>query len=114
MRIGLGTVLLAASIALNLHAQQPTAPPVNSGNEIRGAKDSFVEVHGGRLYYEECGTGTQTVELIHDGVVDSQVWNDVWPDFCRHFHTVRYDRRGFGRSPAATTWYACTRFACQR
>jgi 3-oxoadipate enol-lactonase len=44
--------------------------------------------------------------LIHDGVVDSAVWNDVWPEFCQHFHTVRYDRHGFGKSPGTTSWYS--------
>jgi pimeloyl-ACP methyl ester carboxylesterase len=46
--------------------------------------------------------------LIHDGVVNSAVWDQVWPEFCRHFHTIRYDRRGYGRSPAATGWYSET------
>jgi 3-oxoadipate enol-lactonase len=58
------------------------------------------------LYFEECGAASQTVVLIHDGVVDSAVWDDVWPEFCSHFHTVRYDRRGFGRSAAATSWHS--------
>ena len=42
---------------------------------------------------------------MHDGVVDSAVWNDVWSEFCAEFHTIRYDRRGYGRSPAATKPY---------
>lgn len=66
----------------------------------------FVEIGIARLYYEECGSGPDAVVLIHDGVVNSLVWNDVWPAFCRRFHTLRYDRRGYGRSPAATTWYS--------
>jgi len=66
---------------------------------------SFVEVENGRLYYEECGSGPQTVVLLHDGGAHSAVWDDVWPAFCKHFHTIRYDRRGYGRSPEATTWY---------
>ena len=61
-----------------------------------------------KIYYEECGTGSQTVVLIHDGVVNSRVWDDVWPEFCEHFHTFRYDRRGYGGSPAATAWYSET------
>jgi pimeloyl-ACP methyl ester carboxylesterase len=65
----------------------------------------FLEVENGRIYYEECGTGPDAVVLIHDGIAHSAVWNGVWPAFCKDFHTVRYDRRGYGRSPAATTWY---------
>ena len=55
---------------------------------------SFVEVEGSTLYYEECGTGPEAVVLIHDGIAHSAVWDDVWPDFCKHFHSIRYDRRG--------------------
>src|ERR1700690_3972516 len=66
---------------------------------------AFVEVDGSRLYYEECGTGQKAVVLLHDGVVNSAVWDDVWPTFCKQFHTIRYDRRGYGRSPATTKPY---------
>jgi 3-oxoadipate enol-lactonase len=66
---------------------------------------SFVEVEGSKLYFEECGTGGEAVILIHDGIAHSAIWDDVWPEFCRKFHTIRYDRRGYGRTPAAVTWY---------
>jgi 3-oxoadipate enol-lactonase len=79
---------------------EPTPAPANPG--------SFVEVGDSKLYYQECSTASQTVVLVHDGVVDSAVWNGVWSEFCKHFHTIRYDRRGYGRSPAATTWYSET------
>ncbi len=58
-----------------------------------------------KIYFEECGTSPQTVVLLHDGVLHSAVWDEVWPEFCRHFHTIRYDRRGYGRSSTATSWY---------
>jgi len=66
---------------------------------------SFVEVEGSKLYFEECGSGPEAVVLIHDGIVHSAVWDDVWPEFCKKFHTIRYDRRGYGRTPPSTTWY---------
>lgn len=68
----------------------------------------FVEVEGSKLYYEECGNGPQAVVLVHDGVLHSAAWDDVWPEFCKHFHTIRYDRRGYGQSPAATAGYFAT------
>jgi pimeloyl-ACP methyl ester carboxylesterase len=46
--------------------------------------------------------------LVHDGVLHSAAWDDVWPDFCKHFHTIRYDRRGYGRSAVATQGYYAT------
>jgi 3-oxoadipate enol-lactonase len=69
---------------------------------------SFLEMDGAKLYYEECGTGLESVVLVHDGVLHSAAWDEVWPEFCKHFHTIRYDRRGYGRSPAATEGYFAT------
>jgi 3-oxoadipate enol-lactonase len=69
------------------------------------APGAFVQVDGSRLYYEECGSGPKAVVLLHDGVVNSAVWDDVWPAFCRQFHTIRYDRRGYGRSTVTTKPY---------
>jgi 3-oxoadipate enol-lactonase len=66
---------------------------------------TFLELDGSRLYYEECGTGQKAVVLLHDGVVNSAVWDDVWPAFCKQFHAIRYDRRGYGRSPATKKPY---------
>ncbi len=84
------------------------APPQGAATAPQPAPGSFVEVEGGKLYYDECGTGQEAVVLIHDGIAHSAVWDDVWPTFCKRFHTIRYDRRGYGRSPAATTWYSET------
>jgi pimeloyl-ACP methyl ester carboxylesterase len=66
---------------------------------------SFLSVEGSKIYFEECGTSPQTVVLLHDGVLHSAAWDEVWPEFCRHFHAIRYDHRGYGRSSAATSGY---------
>lgn len=96
------SALLTVSLALG---QVSTVSPSNTGS-AQGKKGSFLQVDGGKLYYEECGVEAATaVVLIHDEILDSAVWDDVWSEFCRSFHTIRYDRRGFGRSPAATSWY---------
>src|SRR5262249_38079390 len=61
----------------------------------------YVDVAGGgRLYFEECGSGPNIV-LLHDGLLHSVVWDDVWSPLCGKYHVVRYDRRGYGRSAAA-------------
>ena len=69
------------------------------------APGSFLSVEGSQIYFEECGTSPQTVVFLHDGVLHCAAWDEVWPEFCRHFHTIRYDRRGYGRSPVATSGY---------
>jgi pimeloyl-ACP methyl ester carboxylesterase len=84
------------------------APPQSAPATAKPAPGAFVDVEAGKLYYEECGTGPDAVILIHDGIAHSAVWDDVWPTFCKRFHTIRYDRRGYGRSPASTTWYTET------
>jgi 3-oxoadipate enol-lactonase len=69
---------------------------------------AFVNAEGGKVWYQTCGTGSKSMVLIHDGSLHSATWDDVWPLFCKDFHVVRYDRRGFGRSPAATRAYSRT------
>ena len=77
----------------------------SSSNPSAVGPGSFADVENGKIYYEECGSGAPTVVLIHDGIAHSAVWDAVWPAFCAKFHAIRYDRRGYGKSPEATTWY---------
>jgi pimeloyl-ACP methyl ester carboxylesterase len=98
LRCAEAIILLAAALLGNASAQGQSASP----------QGSLLEVSGAKLYYEECGSASQSVVLVHDGVLHSAAWDDVWPDFCKHFHTIRYDRRGYGRSPAATQGYYAT------
>jgi 3-oxoadipate enol-lactonase len=95
------TAFLAALLA----ALMMSGSAVSAAASGAADKGSFVDVENGKIYYEECGTGQTTVVLIHDGIAHSVVWDAVWPEFCSQFHTIRYDRRGYGKSPAATTWY---------
>jgi pimeloyl-ACP methyl ester carboxylesterase len=69
------------------------------------AAPSFAPVEGGKIAYETCGSGSETVVLLHDGILHSAVFDDIWPALCARFHVVRYDRRGYGASPAATAPY---------
>jgi 3-oxoadipate enol-lactonase len=70
------------------------------------ARAEMADVDGGQLYYEACGSGPQAIVLIHDGVIDSASFDDVWAILCKDFRVVRYDRRGYGRSPAAKAAYS--------
>jgi pimeloyl-ACP methyl ester carboxylesterase len=94
--LGAPLVLVSVLGAGVLSAQ--TVPPANPPG-------AFVDVDGSRLYYQECGSGPKAVVLLHDGVVNSAVWDDVWPLLCKQFHVIRYDRRGYGRSPATEKPY---------
>jgi pimeloyl-ACP methyl ester carboxylesterase len=60
----------------------------------------FVDVPGGRLWYESRGTGTPVV-FLHDGLLSSETWDDQVAAFSQMFRMIRYDRRGYGRSEPA-------------
>ena len=50
------------------------------------------------LWYDVTGEGPPLV-LLHEGVVDSRIWEPVLPLLSPHHRVIRYDQRGFGRSP---------------
>jgi pimeloyl-ACP methyl ester carboxylesterase len=50
------------------------------------------------VYNEVAGDGPAVV-LIHAGICDSRMWDPQWTTFPRAHRTIRYDLRGFGRSP---------------
>lgn len=52
---------------------------------------------GGKLGYEVRGEGAPIV-FLHDGLVASATWDHQFDLFAKSFRTIRYDRRGFGRS----------------
>jgi pimeloyl-ACP methyl ester carboxylesterase len=89
---------LAIAAALFLLTNPASAETSSSG--------TFAEAEAGRIYYETCGAGSKTIVLLHDGVMHSAAFDDVWPILCERFRVIRYDRRGYGRSPAATAPYA--------
>jgi len=60
-------------------------------------EQGFVNVKGGKLYYEVEGNGAPLV-LIHAGFLDSRMWDEQFRIFAKHNKVIRYDVRGFGRS----------------
>jgi 3-oxoadipate enol-lactonase len=50
------------------------------------------------LHYAVTGDGPAVV-LLHQGVVDSRVWEPQLAPLAERFTLLRYDRRGFGLSP---------------
>jgi len=68
----------------------------------------MAEVPAPAVYYEVAGQGSPVI-LIHGGQLDCRIWDDQFPVLARSHRVVRYDVRGFGRSPAATAPWSCTR-----
>jgi 3-oxoadipate enol-lactonase len=50
------------------------------------------------LWYEDSGSGSPVV-LLHESVVDSRIWDRFLPLVTNRLRTIRYDQRGYGRSP---------------
>jgi 2-hydroxy-6-oxonona-2,4-dienedioate hydrolase len=67
---------------------------------MKNAASGFIDVDGGKIYYDICGTGPALV-LTHAGFVDSGMWDGQWEDFSRSYRTIRYDMIGFGKSSPA-------------
>jgi 3-oxoadipate enol-lactonase len=61
----------------------------------------YINVDRGKLYYEIAGKGDNIV-LIHDGMLDREVWDDQFPLLAKNYRVVRYDRRTFGKSSDPT------------
>jgi pimeloyl-ACP methyl ester carboxylesterase len=66
------------------------------------AQGQYLEVNGARLYYQDEGSGHPLV-LIHGWPMSAQMWDDQARVLSRYYRVIRYDRRGFGRSPG-TPW----------
>jgi 3-oxoadipate enol-lactonase len=58
-------------------------------------------VNGTHLYYEQAGSG-QPLVLIHGFTLNTQMWEDQFAIFARHYRVIHYDMRGFGRSARPT------------
>lgn len=57
----------------------------------------YVDVNGGKLYYEMAGNG-ENIILLHDGMVHRLIWDEQFMEFAKKYRVVRYDRRNYGKS----------------
>lgn len=67
---------------------------------------TFADTEAGKIAYESCGSGDRAIVLLHDGILHGAAYDDIWPRLCQRFKVVRYDRRGYGATPAATAPFA--------
>ena len=89
-------VLAALSSSLTLFAGSSDSVEQASG---------YLDVAGSKIYYEERGSGPAIV-LLHDGLLHSVTWDEVWQPLAARFRVIRYDRRGYGRSDPATSSFS--------
>ncbi len=79
-------------------------PQKTNGNPI-GSDTGYIVVDGGKLYYETSGKG-ENIILIHDGMIHSVIWDNQFYEFAKTNKVIRYDRRGYGKSPSPNTKYS--------
>ena len=91
-------VALITRAAIAADAKNPCANKQTSG---------YLDVSGVKIYYEECGSGPAIV-LLHDGLLHSVSWDEIWQPLAAKFHVIRFDRRGYGRSDPATSSFSPT------
>src|ERR1700734_3939528 len=67
---------------------------------------TMVEVGADKLWAEDSGGPDPVLVLLHEHVADARMWDPIWAALTEHYRVIRYDARGFGRSPAATEEYS--------
>jgi pimeloyl-ACP methyl ester carboxylesterase len=63
---------------------------------------TMVTVDADKIWAEDSGGAGPVLVLLHEGVGDARMWDPVWPQLTAGFRAIRYDVRGYGRSPAPT------------
>lgn len=61
-----------------------------------------VPVDGGRLWADDTGGDGPALALLHPGWGDSTIWLPMLDLLVPRYRVIRYDTRGFGKSPAPT------------
>lgn len=59
----------------------------------------FTDLNGATFYYEVAGAGHPLV-LLHAGICDARMWDEQFAHFAQHYRVLRYDLRGYGRTPS--------------
>lgn len=74
-------------------------------SETTATETGYLDVVGGRLYYEVAGAG-QPLVLLHADVADCRMWDEQFAAFKRQYRVVRLDKRGFGKTTTTATTFS--------
>lgn len=66
----------------------------------------MIAVDGGEVWTDDSGGDGPPLVLLHPGVGDSRIWEPVLPALTASYRVIRYDARGYGRSPAPTAKFS--------
>lgn len=87
---------ILANVVLGCSAPEPREVELVRPDVVAGAGDT---------YFEVAGSGPAIV-LVHGGFGDRRMWDDHFEALAKDYRVVRYDLRGFGRTPAPTAAYS--------
>lgn len=65
-----------------------------------------LDLTDGPLFYELSGDGEPPLLLLHAGIADGRMWDELVPPLAARHRVARYDLRGFGRSPLPDSPFA--------
>lgn len=70
---------------------------------------SMVAVDGADVWADDSGGDGPPLVLLHPGVGDSRIWEPVLAPLTARYRVIRYDARGFGKSPAPAAKFSLLR-----
>ncbi|MFD8595465.1 alpha/beta fold hydrolase [Kitasatospora sp. NPDC059646] len=68
--------------------------------------DGLIRVGDGDVWAADSGGDGPPLVLLHPGVGDSRIWDGLLPELTGRYRVIRYDVRGYGRSPRPTAAYS--------
>lgn len=69
----------------------------------------MMRVAGGEVWFDDTGRDLPPLVLLHPGIADSRIWEPLLPELTSRHRVLRYDARGYGRSPAPTAPFTLLR-----
>ena len=57
----------------------------------------YAPIGGAKLYYEVAGEGHPLV-MVHAGIADRTMWDGQFAEFAKHYRTIGFDNRGYGKT----------------
>lgn len=76
---------------------------------MKGVGEGMMCVPGGEVWFEDTGHDLPPLVLLHPGIADSRIWKPLLSELTRRHRVIRYDARGYGRSPAPTAPFTLLR-----
>jgi pimeloyl-ACP methyl ester carboxylesterase len=68
--------------------------------------ETMIDVGSGdKVWSDDSGGAGVPLVLLHPGIGDSRIWDPIRSALLEHYRVIRYDARGYGRSPAPTAPY---------